>query len=232
MSRLDPIFDFNQHNRDRFVQEVAARLPAGSRVLDAGAGPCKYRPLFAHCQYESQDFGQYTGSELKYGQIDHVSDITAIPVADASFDCVICTEVIEHVPHPDRVIAELARVLKPGGILALTAPFTSGTHMAPYHFFAGFSPYWYRHFLEAAGMRVESCRPNGGFFKLYGQESGRFLYMITPRSRLARWCFMPAKIVLAIWFRLLLPLACHYLDRLDHDPELTTGYLVLGRKNP
>ena len=230
MSWLDPIFEFNQHNRDLFIQDVAGRLPQGARILDAGAGTCKYRPLFAHCRYESQDFGQYTGPEHKYGQIDHVCDITAIPVEADAFDGVICTEVLEHVPYPDRVITELARILKPGGVLVITAPFTSGTHMAPYHYCAGFSPYWYQHFLAQAGLQLESCRPNGGFFRLYGQESRRFLYMLTPKNRLARLCFLPLKAVLAIWFRLLVPLACHYIDRFDPEPEQTAGYMVIARK--
>jgi len=230
LSWLDPIFEFNQHNRDVFIRNVASSLPQGARVLDAGAGPCKYRPLFAHCDYKAQDFGLYTGEELRYGELDYVCDITAIPVESDRFDCVICTEVLEHVPYPDRVIQELARVLKPGGMLALTAPFTSGTHMAPYHFCAGFSPYWYRHFLSLAGLTLESCRANGGFFRLYGQESRRFLHAITPRNRLGRLCFLPFKAVLAIWFRLLVPLACHYLDRFDPEPEQTAGYMVIGRK--
>jgi SAM-dependent methyltransferase len=231
LSRLNPIFEFNQHNRDLFIRGVAEALPQGARVLDAGAGPCKYRPLFSHCRYESQDFGQYTGPDLKYGSIDHVCDITAIPIEEGSFDCVICTEVLEHVPQPERVIQELARILKPGGLLALTAPFTSGMHMAPYHYCAGFSPYWYQHFLPLSGMQLQSCTANGGFFKLYGQESRRFLYAVTPRNKLARLCFLPLKAVLALWFRLLVPVLCHYLDRLDTEPEQTTGYLVLARKN-
>lgn len=230
MSWLDPIFEFNQHNRDLFIRDVASRLPQGARILDAGAGTCKYRPLFAHCHYESQDFGQYTGPEHKYGQIDYVCDITAIPVEADAFDGIICTEVLEHVPYPDRVITELARILKPGGMLVLTAPFTSGTHMAPYHYCAGFSPFWYQHFLGQAGLQLESCRANGGFFRLYGQESRRFLYMLTPKNKLARLCFLPLKAVLAVWFRLLVPIACHYLDRLDPEPEQTAGYMVIARK--
>ncbi len=227
---LDAIFDFNLHNRNVFVKDIAALTPPGARVLDAGAGPCTYRPLFAHCQYEAQDFARYTGSEHRYGDLDYVCDITAIPVPDASFDCVICTEVLEHVPSPERALAELCRIVKPGAMLALTAPFMSGIHMAPYHFCSGFSPYWYRHFLTANGMHMESCRPNGGFFRLYGQESRRFLTMLTPSNRLGWWLFLPVKAILAIWFRLLVPVACHFLDRLDPEPELTVGYFVVARK--
>lgn len=45
-----------------------------------------------------------------------------IPVTEGIFDCVVCTEVIEHIPYPERVISEIARVLKPGGIFVLTFP--------------------------------------------------------------------------------------------------------------
>jgi len=228
---LDNIFEFNQHNRDLFIREFAAGTQSGMRVLDAGAGPCKYRPLFSQCKYESQDFAKYEGSDHRYGELDYICDITSIPVADASFDRVICTEVLEHVPHPEKVIAELARILKPGGLVAITAPLISGIHMAPYHFCSGFSPYWYRHFMPLSGLSVESCKPNGGFFAFYGQESRRFLYKMTPRNPAGRLLFFPLKLLLAIWFRLIVPVACHFLDKIDTQPDLTVGYFVVARKN-
>lgn len=45
-----------------------------------------------------------------------------IPAAEGVFDGVVCTEVIEHIPYPEWVIREIARVLKPGGIFVLTFP--------------------------------------------------------------------------------------------------------------
>ena len=45
-----------------------------------------------------------------------------MPYADGTFDCVIASEILEHVPEDDRAIAELVRVLKPGGALAITVP--------------------------------------------------------------------------------------------------------------
>lgn len=225
------VFDYNLHERDRFVADFARGLPAGSRILDAGAGPCHYRPLFAHCEYRSQDFAAYEGSEHSYGDIDYVGDITSIPVQDASFDCVVCTEVLEHIPEPDRAIAEFARIVKPGGRLLLTAPLGSAIHMAPYHYYGGFTPYWYQRVLPTHGFHLDSCRPNGGFFKWYGQESQRFLYMVTPSRPSARWLFLPIKALLAIWFRLAIPLFCHVLDRLDQKKDFTVGYFVLATKS-
>jgi SAM-dependent methyltransferase len=49
-------------------------------------------------------------------------DALELPYGDGTFDCVIASEILEHVPDDDRVIAELVRVVKPGGALAITVP--------------------------------------------------------------------------------------------------------------
>jgi len=64
--------------------------------------------------------------------VDVISDITSIPLPDASFDACLCTEVLEHLPHPIEALRELARLLRPGGRLILTAPFCSLTHFSPH----------------------------------------------------------------------------------------------------
>lgn len=224
------IFQYADFNRDMFVANEAKDIPPGVKVLDAGAGPCRYRLLFNHCDYKSQDFGRYTGSDHKYGEIDYVSDITTIPVESGSFDYVICTEVFEHIPRPDLGLQEFARILRPGGILVITAPLNSGIHMPPYHYYGGLTPYWYQNFLPSHGFELISCEANGGFFKHYGQESRRFLTLITPKHPIAKTIFFPFKAILAIWFRLAIPLICHLLDRLDKSKEFTVGYHVKARK--
>jgi SAM-dependent methyltransferase len=49
-------------------------------------------------------------------------DALDLPYADGAFDCVIASEILEHVPEDERAISELVRVLKPGGALAITVP--------------------------------------------------------------------------------------------------------------
>jgi ubiquinone/menaquinone biosynthesis C-methylase UbiE len=51
--------------------------------------------------------------------------------ADDSFDCVIASDVFEHVPDLDRLLAEVYRVLKPGGVLFFTTPFLGPYHEVP-----------------------------------------------------------------------------------------------------
>ena len=163
----------NQAVRDRWIQAQLEALPAGTRLLDAGAGERPYKKHCGHLDYVSQDFGQYDGrgdaAGLQPGQwdnsrLDIVSDITAIPAATASFDAILCSEVFEHIPDPCAALREFARLLKPGGHLLLTAPFCSLTHMAPYYFVNGFSRYWYERLLPAAGFTISELQTNGNFF--------------------------------------------------------------------
>jgi len=149
--------------RDQWIKNEAQKLPPGSRVLDAGAGASKYQPFFAHCQYQTQDFCQYQGPLVKYLRpVDFVCDITKIPLPAATLDAVVCTEVLEHVTDPISVLREFGRLLKPGGRLLLTAPQASPVHMEPYHYYGGFTHYWYRYWLPATGFEVDSIVVQGG----------------------------------------------------------------------
>lgn len=179
---LSYLHNFNQLDRDEWIKQRAAEVRSGSRVLDVGAGTCPYRKLFSHCEYKTHDFKQYEGVKLggsnNYGDIDYVSDLTAIPVPDGSFDVVICTEVLEHVPDPAGALREMSRVTKAGGLLILTAPLGSGLHQLPFHFYGGFTPEWYRYFSGIYGLEVKEIKANGGFFRMLAQESARVSWLM------------------------------------------------------
>src|SRR5581483_8615625 len=97
------LFAFNLRNRDRWIAAQAARIPAGARVIDIGAGSAPYRAAFSHCDYKTQDFKGLSDAQLRHGgyaAVDFVCDASAIPVAPESFDVALCTEVLEHHPEP------------------------------------------------------------------------------------------------------------------------------------
>jgi SAM-dependent methyltransferase len=186
--------NFNQLSRDRWVQDIANCLSQGTRVLDVGAGECRYRDLFPRCDYRTHDFHKYEGTNggllkdrWRYGQIDYLSDITSIPVPNNSFDVVLCTEVLEHVPEPIAAIKELHRILKIDGLLFLSAPLGSGLHQQPYHFYGGFTPHFYNHFLRNLGFDILSIKPNGHFFLLLLQEINRGIHILRSNHRYPRW---------------------------------------------
>jgi SAM-dependent methyltransferase len=145
----------------RFLERAAGEVAPGARVLDAGAGRAQYRGLFAHAHYETADFLAVKGK--KYARPDYVCDLAAIPVADARFDHVVCTQVLEHLPEPQRVIEELGRVLKPGGRLWLSAPLFYAEHERPYDFFR-YTQFGLRQLLESARFEVLEIAWLEGYF--------------------------------------------------------------------
>ena len=178
--------NINERNRQSWLKTTLAALPAGIRILDAGAGELRNRPLCEHLQYVSQDFCQYegqSGAKVIYeglqndmwdtSRIDLVGDITNVQAPNASFDAILCSEVLEHVPEPTHALDEFKRLLKPGGKLILTVPFSSNVHMAPYHFCSGFSKYWYEHHLPLRGFKIVELLPNGDWYALLRQEIER-----------------------------------------------------------
>ena len=223
---LPEIQGFNQHDRDEWVHAKARTVGVGARVLDVGAGTCPYRNVFSHCDYHTHDFKRYEGVKLgnttEYGHIDYVSDITAIPVPDHSFDVILCSEVLEHVPEPMKALREMARILKPEGRLFLTAPLGSGLHQLPFHFYGGYTPQWYEYFGEKCSLRVAEITPNGGFFKLLAQECARVAWTFDQHRHLHG---DQAETIYHL-FNEWLPRYLYWMDERCLIPQFTVGYHV------
>ena len=150
------------------------------RVLDAGAGRQAYRALIEpHAErYESLDLDN----------ADHVGDLLAIPLLDGAFDTVVCTQVIQHVPDPGLALREIARVLRPGGRLILSAPHLVWLHNEPHDYFR-FTVHGLRRLIEEAGLRPLRIEPVGGLvcFLAYAPSTLLLaaLWPVRPLFRLA-----------------------------------------------
>jgi SAM-dependent methyltransferase len=134
-----PIFEF--------VRGAADRLPPGSDVADLGAGDAPYRELFEHTNYVTIDWEKSLHDQAV--ESDIIASADAIPVAAASFDAVLLTQVLEHVPDPSVVLAELSRIIRPNGLLFLTAPLVWELHESPFDFYR-FTEHGLEHLLRKA----------------------------------------------------------------------------------
>jgi SAM-dependent methyltransferase len=157
------------HEREsllEFALRVAAELPPGSRLIDVGAGNSPYRELFDHVHYESTDWEHSVHPRAR--AVDHVGPAHDLPVSDEAYDAVLCTQVLEHVPNPDAVIAELYRVLCPGGRLYLTVPLAWELHEMPFDFYR-YTPHGLATILSGAGFGELDIRPRNDCFATLAQ---------------------------------------------------------------
>lgn len=235
---VENIFAYNRRRRDNWVQLMVKNISETSKVLDVGAGSCPYRSYFSHCEYKTHDFAQLENNQIQdeigYGNIDFVSDILSIPVEDNSFDVILCTEVIEHVPYPISVIKEFSRILKPNGVLLLTAPLQSGLHQEPYHFYGGFTKYWYEKFLSENSFGSIEITPNGGLFTTYMSIGlticKSFLNNILRFKTWKSFLSIILLVLFAPFIALIFPTFAFMLEKIYKEHGFTAGYHVKAVK--
>lgn len=122
-------------------------------VLDVGCGRKPYRRLVLAARYVGVDLD--TPAMRARGVADAFYDGRTLPFPDACFDAVVCTQVLEHVFTPDEFLAELRRVLRPGGRLVLAVPFLGDEHEQP-HDYARYTSFGLRALVERAGFEIIS----------------------------------------------------------------------------
>lgn len=212
--------------------DFASTVPSGSLVLDAGAGNAQYRDLFEHARYESADFEKV---DKEYRPSTYVCDLASIPVEDERFDAIIFNQVMEHLPEPNDVLAELNRVLKPGGKLFCTAPLFYEEHEEPYDFYR-YTQYAHRHMFDKAGFEIERMDWLEGYLgTLAYQMKGAIRWLPLKPSNISPgllgYLLVPVMFVL----RAIFTLSAMLFYRLDMRKPLTTvghpkNYAVLARK--
>ena len=150
---------------ERLLKELRDVAPiASGRMLDIGCGLKPYKPVFA--SFVTHHIGCDVPSTIHGRQeIDVCGSAMMLPFADNSFQFVLCTEVLEHVPDPLKVYHEISRVLKPGGHAIVTTPFMYRIHEAPFDFFR-YTPFSHRQMASLSRLQVMQIRSRGGYFSL------------------------------------------------------------------
>ena len=123
------------------------------RVLDVGCGKKPYRQLFKGAtEYIGMDI-ENPGHDHSTESIDVFYDGKIFPFPKEAFDSVLTNQVFEHVFNPADFINEIHRVLKPGGYMLLTVPFSWDEHEQPFDF-ARYSSFGIRHILQNNGFEI------------------------------------------------------------------------------
>lgn len=188
------------------------------RLLDIGCGAKPKEVLLGDLVNE------YIGldhQESFHGQasVDIFGTAYDIPEPDASFDCVLCTAVLEHLEEPESALREAYRVLKPGGYGIYTIPMYWHLHEEPRDFFR-YTKYGIAHLARKAGFEEVEIQPLSGFLMTFASESSYFL----QRFRRGPFRYLIDGIV--AFTNLTVP----WLDSKFPSPQFTWLNLVVLRK--
>ena len=173
--------DFHRTAVGKFVQSVAADVPEGSTVIDAGAGEGMYRHLFPHVRYVALDYG-VGDAGWDYTRLDAVCDLHVLPLKDNSVPFILCTQTLEHLNRPHLALAEMFRVLSIGGTIYCTLPFIGDAHhQEPFDFFR-YTMYADQYLFAGAGFRNIEVTPIGGYNTLLVSLLQKGVYRFMERN--------------------------------------------------
>jgi len=175
-------------------------------LLDIGCGNKPYADLFVNWHHVG------INPSVEDASPDIVGDAMNLPFKDCSIDIVLCTQVLEHVSQPWKLISESYRVLKPGGYLVLSAPFYWPIHEQPWDFFR-FTRYGLESLIRESGLQLHSLVADGG-------DASRL--MVSLLHYLPRFLSIPARIPLNILGLI--------LDKLSFSENLPQNYTLLACK--
>jgi len=212
---------------------------AHGRLLDVGCGDKPWKQTFA--PHVTEHVGlERTG--VRQSRADVFYDGGRMPFADAEFDTVLSNQVLEHVPDPRVLWADMVRVLRPGGTLVVTVPFSFRLHAEPEDYWR-FTSYALRRLCEESGLAIEVLEPRGGLWLVIGHKLAAFLTFDAGRFHRAaqaagsttyepqatqgpRWWAVPLVVpaVLAV------TALARWLDRVDAHTGDTLGYLLIARR--
>jgi SAM-dependent methyltransferase len=133
------------------VMRLVAEGKTGGAMLDFGAGPAPYRGLF-------RGYVSYVTADLPGESADLVVTDGRVPAPDSSFDAVLSTQVLEHVPDPDQHLWEAHRLLDRGGTLILSTHGIYWYHPGPQDFWRWTAP-GLRRQIERCGFEVMQLIP-------------------------------------------------------------------------
>ncbi len=132
-------------------------------LLDLGCGGKPYRSMF-------QNVERYIGLDVqRSANVDVVGNGMRLPFRNGTFNTILCNEVLEHVPEPGDLMAEVTRALAPGGCLLLTTPQTWGLHHAPHDFYR-YTCFGLKYLAEKHGLQVVEIAPTCGLWATLAQR--------------------------------------------------------------
>ncbi len=202
----------------------ALETHANGVFLDLGCGNKPYASLYN--PYTTSQIGCDIIQSDK-NRVDVICPVTNLKFESNIFDSVLCTQVLEHVYEHQLMMKEIHRVLKPGGTIILTVPFTWELHEEPFDFFR-YTKHGLKELFEKTNFQIDYIKPNGGKWAAIYQLRNNALYHSFKKktfyNKLKKLFYNELRVIqlrnkFAIW-----------LDKKYKDEIFTLNYIVVARK--
>jgi SAM-dependent methyltransferase len=153
----------------RFIGSIQAEVyqkiikeSAKGLLLDLGCGNVPLYEMYKNYIIDNicVDWGKSYNEDL---HIDYEVDLNSdrLPFESETFETILLTDVLEHIMCPDKLMAEVSRLLKPNGNVILTVPFLYWLHEIPHDYYR-YTEYGLRYFCEKNNLTVTTLEAYGG----------------------------------------------------------------------
>jgi SAM-dependent methyltransferase len=168
----------------RWLRGEAERIAAAGetpRILDVGCGVKPYYPFFR------AQATAYVGLDMAANpSADVVGVVEALPLEDASFDVVLCNQVLEHCDDPAQAVRELRRVTAPGGRVLASTHGTQVYHPSPHDLWRWTHAGLERLFAQNADWGALRVSPGSGTTACIGMLVATYLDLVAQRAHVRR----------------------------------------------
>ena len=145
----------------KIIRQWVEQLTDVNFLLDFGSGPLTNFELL-------KDNNTIFVDGAKFDGINIVCDFSnKTPFKSSSVDAILCSNVFEHLPEPQKTLREIARILRQDGCVLIFVPFVIKLHQEPYDFHR-YTKHSLKYLADSSGLAVSEIREVGGFSNILG----------------------------------------------------------------
>jgi SAM-dependent methyltransferase len=214
----------------RDIKYFVKKYKFEGKILDFGCGQKPYKKYFKNSQYIGIDFERYSKNkdftEDKpdfYFDEKYSKDLT-LPFESEGFDHTVSFQVLEHHKYPEKMISEMARITKKGGLMLVSCPFLYGLHEEP-NDFQRYTKYKLKELLEKNNCEIIGRKEEGSLSSVISMLISEHISSFAAKNKL---CYFLAAVIYLPF--LLFQYLSLFLDKLIKSEKIFINYMILARK--
>lgn len=207
-------YTIGRENQNNFLKTNKYLITG--KVLDIGAG---YEDIKEFLEMSNDVFRLDMDRK---GRPDVFGDAGNLPVKEKSFDTILCLQVLEHTPNPEKIVKEANKVLKYNGIFIVSVPMAWAIHMQEDYY--RFTEDGLKYILESNGFEIIKLEDQGGFFTVLTVQTSLLLKALSSKTKFS------LLIILTIMFCYLFQKIGKKVDYFDKYRKFVNGYNCIAKK--